>query len=783
MGKMGKIRKMRKRSFKSIIKNFLNNNKFLKSSWGLNFLWIILICVIIGTAIIFISGHHLRRELNSGNQAFVNAYGQNMDNVLISAKQTEYQIMSDRTILNFVSNSFYDKRDMLLSAGDISQSLASLVHSNYWLDNICLYSEKNDRLIDINGSYSSETFYAAHLSGSIDKDAFFSILHENGAASYLDFGVDNSRYIAYISHKREASNSYTAIMLLNPEKVFENFIKSNFSQYGAFALLYKDGNAFMYYDGQACTKKLDLDYGDISKNYASARSFRFEKRDYLITSALSSVDDFVYIFLDDYSRTGTIIWVQAALIAALLLLSIVLSSFYIYKNVSTSFRKIYDILINIQYGIIPDENIIDTLEKQVNALYKEKNSLETGLYKHRKAVISIKLERLLKSSSSDDAEILDELSELGIEFPNNYFLVIGFYIMDFSQIFRDVPESDENLPNDYDLCIFILENIFEELIGAKYPIYFTVSDGILAAILNLPKMSGEITEDLTNTLNEGIKLISEQFCFRYVISLSNIDFGTNGINTLYKNMLLNFENIVSDDEKIIYTFTPRNGSSPGTSAGFYELERRLSSAISAKAFDSAINTLDKISGFFNDNMSTMDISVNIFKLSSVILNALSSIMDAELFNEITDDIIVAEKIIIPYDYFNKIKTLFSDLKEVYGSNEPLQINSGNALINKVHEYILKNLSCTSLGIPMICDYVGQSSRSLSREYKQYTGTTISKYIQNARMTEAKRLLTETNKSINEISEAVGYDYAISFIRTFKKFEGVTPSEFRNNNKD
>ena len=248
-------------------------------------------------------------------------------------------------------------------------------------------------------------------------------------------------------------------------------------------------------------------------------------------------------------------------------------------------------------------------------------------------------------------------------------------------------------------------------------------------------------------------------------------------------MLLNFENIVSDDEKIIYTFTPRNGSSPGTSAGFYELERRLSSAISAKAFDSAINTLDKISGFFNDNMSTMDISVNIFKLSSVILNALSSIMDAELFNEITDDIIVAEKIIIPYDYFNKIKTLFSDLKEVYGSNEPLQINSGNALINKVHEYILKNLSCTSLGIPMICDYVGQSSRSLSREYKQYTGNTISKYIQNARMTEAKRLLTETNKSINEISEAVGYDYAISFIRTFKKFEGVTPSEFRNNNKD
>ena len=770
------------KSFFDKIKGFFYNNKLLSTGWGINYIWIILISIILGAIIVFISGHHLRRELNSGNQAFVNAYGQNIDNVLISAKQTEYQIMSNRKILNFISDSFYDKRDMILSASDISSNLSVLVHNNYWLENIYLYSKKNDRLIDIRGSYTADNFYNSHLSEEMDRDVFFSML-QGSTDGYMALYDDNTQYIAYISHKKDAANGYTAIMLLNPEKVFENFIKSNFSEYGAFALFYKDGNAFMYYDGRNCCKKLDLNYASLAENNTSAHSFSLDKKNYLITSAASSIDDFVYIFFDDYSRTNTIIWVQIILIIALLLLSITISGYYIYKNISTSFKKIYNILLNLHYGIIPNENIIDALEKQVSLLCKEKNSMETGMYKQRKAIVSIKLERLLKNSYVEEAELLDELSELEVVFPNDYFLVIGFYVLDFSHIFRDIPETSEDLSNDSDLCMFILENIFDELISAKYPIYFTVSDGLLTAICNVRGMGKDVTDDLINTLNDGIKLISEQFCFRYVISLSNIDFGANGISTLYENMILNFENIVSDERKIIYTYSSESNSKPGISAGFSELEERLHSAIVSKSFDSAVNTLDKISEFFNDNMNTMDISVNIFKLSSTIVSALSSIMDDSSFNRIVDDIRIAEKIVIPYNYFNKIKSLFVELKETYSPDISSQNDSDNDLINKVHEYIHRNLSCKSLGIPMICDYVNLSSRSLSREYKQHTGSTISKYIQSVRMAEAKRLLSETNMSINDISEAVGYDYAISFIRTFKKFEGVTPSEFRNNNKD
>ena len=59
---------------------------------------------------------------------------------------------------------------------------------------------------------------------------------------------------------------------------------------------------------------------------------------------------------------------------------------------------------------------------------------------------------------------------------------------------------------------------------------------------------------------------------------------------------------------------------------------------------------------------------------------------------------------------------------------------------------------------------------------------MSKYIQTSRVELAKKLLLETDLSINEITEQVGYEYALSFTRLFKKYEQVSPSEYRQINK-
>ncbi|WP_067840309.1 helix-turn-helix domain-containing protein [Amphibacillus sediminis] len=66
----------------------------------------------------------------------------------------------------------------------------------------------------------------------------------------------------------------------------------------------------------------------------------------------------------------------------------------------------------------------------------------------------------------------------------------------------------------------------------------------------------------------------------------------------------------------------------------------------------------------------------------------------------------------------------------------------------------------------------------SRLFKKEVGITFVEYIKKLKMERAKELLNETQLTIGEISERVGYDGQSYFIKLFKQHEGVTPIEYR-----
>lgn len=56
------------------------------------------------------------------------------------------------------------------------------------------------------------------------------------------------------------------------------------------------------------------------------------------------------------------------------------------------------------------------------------------------------------------------------------------------------------------------------------------------------------------------------------------------------------------------------------------------------------------------------------------------------------------------------------------------------------------------------------------------------YIQSLRVSEAMRLLSQTDESIQDIAKSVGFSCVRSFDRAFLKIEGISPSKYRKNNK-
>lgn len=70
-----------------------------------------------------------------------------------------------------------------------------------------------------------------------------------------------------------------------------------------------------------------------------------------------------------------------------------------------------------------------------------------------------------------------------------------------------------------------------------------------------------------------------------------------------------------------------------------------------------------------------------------------------------------------------------------------------------------------------------------RLYKKEFGVSVMTDVINARMNLAKRLLVTDGRNIAEIAAACGYESEIYFMQQFKKIIGITPTQYRNKNKN
>lgn len=66
----------------------------------------------------------------------------------------------------------------------------------------------------------------------------------------------------------------------------------------------------------------------------------------------------------------------------------------------------------------------------------------------------------------------------------------------------------------------------------------------------------------------------------------------------------------------------------------------------------------------------------------------------------------------------------------------------------------------------------------SEWFKNKINVSPLEYIQNLRVKKAKELLLNTNLTILQISQIVGYEHNSSFTRVFKYLEKISPTEFR-----
>lgn len=105
-------------------------------------------------------------------------------------------------------------------------------------------------------------------------------------------------------------------------------------------------------------------------------------------------------------------------------------------------------------------------------------------------------------------------------------------------------------------------------------------------------------------------------------------------------------------------------------------------------------------------------------------------------------------------------------------------DGSRTLVEKVQEMIESNYWDAGWNLTACADGLRMNKSTLSRRFSAESGQAFRTYLHYVRIREAKRLLQETDISLEEIARLIGYAHQTYFNAKFKQYVGCTPLVFR-----
>ncbi len=146
----------------------------------------------------------------------------------------------------------------------------------------------------------------------------------------------------------------------------------------------------------------------------------------------------------------------------------------------------------------------------------------------------------------------------------------------------------------------------------------------------------------------------------------------------------------------------------------------------------------------------------------------------DLFQELSD-----ENLEIIRSYLNIL--LLEAKKSFYDGNIKTSLASRSEQISFSFESLVKKYSNKRKPLDFYAEKLNISTVYLSECVKKTTGKTAKKIIKEYVILEASTLLIQSLKTIDEISDSLGFSATSNFSNFFKKETGCTPLEFKNQN--
>lgn len=386
--------------------------------------------------------------------------------------------------------------------------------------------------------------------------------------------------------------------------------------------------------------------------------------------------------------------------------------------------------------------------------------------------------KLLKGKFDSKLPVNDVLQSLHITFDSDYFAVLLFDIEDLGDYFS-VTEKEEVSENSR-TAQFIVANVVEELAGHNHKGYTVEIDEKMVCILNLNSegISGGI-QDLIEIASETRRFIQDNLHIDLTVSVSAIHQTLNGIAEAFEEAFkaMEYKMVVGIGKVIHYDdikMPRQNYYYP------FGTQHRLINCIKAGNFESASEILDEI---FKENFAAGALSLELakclmFDLASTVAITINEI-EVTHKSSISGQVNPIGKLLECVTIMDMKNLILDILQQVCQHVRDEKKNNTNKLSTSVIEYVSGCYMDANLNISMIAEEFDMTPTYISRLFKEQTGEVLLDYINKVRLEKAKELLKSGELNIGEIAAQVGYGNSNTLIRIFKKFEGITPGQYKN----
>ena len=653
---------------------------------------------------------------------------------------------------------------------DLSEEIAGIGAVDNYLLSGYIYNPENNRIFSTMGIVDSESYYRVRYRAMSYYPEYKSRL-DSRQDSRL-FAVGPPAYLtdeSNISYSTEFwyGQDHTITLVLNMNTALLRSQVKPIAEHGSnVAIIHTAAREIIYADSPLFAELLSV--GELLDDAEGWRQVNVSGARMILSCHRSVQTGCAYYIMtptDEFYRqsdhTRNLLLMMYAIMLVFGACIIIMLSRMVY-------RPIGDLRVGLT-GVYEDEYDDDFayIRGAISRINSDKSKIEHQLYRQSNRMRDLLISRLMYSRYRSEESMREDLKNVEIEFNSDLFAVL----LVWSDAFLDSDNEDEVYIQQ-----FAISNIFAEILNDRCATYPVILENKTGFLVNFPDSlpEEELYEDVKQRIKKAISIYTEHFNKKIYASFSRVYNGFYGVRRACSEAENLSETVDKDNELVCAE--PESGEQALmlfglTDEAYSKLENLLllgDGAAAAEFISDELAAIPKSLPGWKKRLIRSNICICMLRMLTPVnfnIDRLSE-FDRDLGTPLDKEYLSTEDL---RDVAVKIAAF---------SKYPSQKAKDGAVEQRTEKYIADHFTDPTLSASSIADFLGLHVNYLSSLYKKRTGESLLQLIGVYRVNHAKMLLSTTAKKIEDIAEESGFYNSSSFIRTFKRYEGITPGLYR-----